>query len=182
MFTKIYLCALQNYCGNIIYIPIMESAKTMLKSAMGKMGDMKQKILQSDISSSLSDMATSTAKAAHDASFYNPMKCDFSVFSKCNIVTYYVVGMIVVLLLLFVIYATQSSRIVLLLSTSCHLLIFVLCTLILIHLCNTSAKGYYSYAVIGASVALTMLVVFIFNTRKKTIPPAIPEQVIPVKK
>lgn len=111
--------------------------------------------------------AVERVKILTDKSFYNPLKCDLSAF-KCKPVTYYIVAMVVILTFLFIAYATKSSRTVLLVSTACHLLIFIMCSLILINLCNSSNE-YYSYAVIVASAIMTGLIVFIFNMRKKTV-------------
>jgi hypothetical protein len=111
--------------------------------------------------------AVKQVKMLTDKSFYNPMSCKLSVF-KCKPVTYYIVAMIVILMFLFIAYATKSSRTVLLVSTACHLLIFVLCSLILMNLCNSDSSEYYSYAAIIASAIMTGLIVFIFNIRKTT--------------
>lgn len=92
----------------------------------------------------------------------NPLRCDLS-FVKCSPFIYYVVGMVAFLAFLFFIYASKVSKGVLLISTICHLLIFIACALVLLNLCVSQSPDMYSYIVVGIALLCTSLVVILFS-------------------
>lgn len=96
---------------------------------------------------------------------YNQLKCNLSAFD-CKPVSYYIIGMICLLSILYIAYASGSSRIVLVVSTLCHLLIFIICSKLLIYLCQNKLSISYSYAIIAAGLLATYFTVFIFNMKK----------------
>lgn len=97
------------------------------------------------------------------SSFLNPLGCDFSLFSRCNPVFYYIVGMIALLCIMFVLFANKVSRGTLLMSTICHILIFVACSIVLLNLCVSGRVAFFSYVVIAVALLCTFMVVLMFS-------------------
>lgn len=92
----------------------------------------------------------------------NPLQCNLSFF-KCSPFMYYVIGMVAFLMFMFFIYASKVSKGALIISTICHLIIFLACALVLLNLCVSQAPNMYSYIVVGIALLCTSMIVLLFS-------------------
>ena len=92
-------------------------------------------------------------------SYVNPLNCDLS-FVNCKTYLYFVVGTILLLTVGMIVYYDSFTGPRMALSLACMCVIFLLCSVVLLNLCKTGNSSLYSYATIGVS-ALVAVVVFL---------------------
>lgn len=110
----------------------------------------------------LRQIDVSKLKGYMNQQYLNPMKCDLS-FLKCNYAVYFMVGMIILFLALILFAAHKYSNLSLFIVTLCFGIIFVVCSLLLIHLCSSNSPTMYSYITLGVAILITLLVITFFR-------------------
>lgn len=94
--------------------------------------------------------------------YLNPMKCNISSLN-CKYVLYFIIMMAVLFAILLLSSDSKYSGISMLLSTICLILIFIMCTLLLMRLCTSNAPDMYSYVTLGSAFVVTILVSYFFR-------------------
>lgn len=94
--------------------------------------------------------------------YLNPLKCDVSVVN-CDWYIYYAIAIVIMFTVLFIIYLSKYSKTTLILSTLCHLVLFIMCSIVILNVCSSNASKTLGITVTGISILLTLLLIIFFS-------------------